>query len=184
VLSLLFLLLFVSCGTNTPGRKVTVSTLQGLDYLVLEGEQLETSSSSIKGTGKILFKAARPDEDSRFLFDFALEDSGSFKLVSNTNNSMTTGPSLLFQRAGEKLSVFLRIGPEDYDISADFTDINASQSLSWIGEIHAHGHVILLVNGNRYEYAFNAKPTDRLWGLELKSATVTKLAAKKAEEGE
>lgn len=180
---ILGLLVVVSCGTNTLGRKVSVNTLQGVEYIVLESNSLETSSSMIFGTGKIIFRAPRPEEDSRFLLDFTLEDGGSVTLISNANDQLEKGARIVFERSGTKLNVFLRAGAENYDLSSDFAGVDASLSLPWIAEIHAHGHAVLLWAGTKSEYAFSTRPTDRLWGLALNKAKVTKATATKAEEG-
>lgn len=194
-LVLVSMILISGCGTNTPGRVPgnnntggPVSTpekklqMQGAEYIVLDGAALTAEDSSVSGTGKIILKDSLPEEDSHYSLSFTLKDGGSLALVSHSNASLENGVSFIFGRNANTLTATLKVGSESYDLSEDFTSVNASTLQNFEIEVHGHGHLIVGLGNAKLEYSFSTKVPGRLWGLSLKDVTVTKAQASKATE--
>jgi len=187
--------LISGCGTNTPGRAPgnnntggPVATpdkklqMQGAEYIVLDGAALLTEETSLSGTGKIILKDSLPEEDSHYSLTFSVKDGGNLALVSHANSKLENGVSFILGRIGSKLTVTLKVGSEEYDLSEDFSGVDASLNQNFEVEVHGHGHLMVLLGTTKLEYAFSTKVSGRLWGLSLKDATVTKAQASKATE--
>lgn len=174
------------CGTNTPGRSDNPSNpgkkleMQGAEYVLLEAGNLQTDGK-LSGTGKVVFVEPR-EEDNHYSLAFFLKEGGSLSLVSNATKELASGAILKFTRTGSQLGMFLIVGSESYDISSDFSTVNAETPQAFEMEIHAHGHVIIWLGTERFEYAFTTRVPGRLWGLILSDAEVTTARASGASE--
>lgn len=187
VLFLMVSFALVRCGENTPGSQGPgVSnqgfSLNGLEYMMLDKGTLEATDLSLSGTGSIIFKEARSDEDNSYTLGFSLKDKGQVVLITNANSKLAGGANLAFARDGSQLVVTLTVGSESYDISSDFSSIDAAGALNFTVEVHGHGHVVTQVGADKLEYSFTTKIPGRLWGLSIKDATITKAVAGKATE--
>jgi hypothetical protein len=184
VLSGLFLLCISSCGTNTPGRNIKTSQLAGgLEYMMLEEGDLKSDGQSVSGTGKLIFKSPRPSEDSNYTFTIRVKDGGKVTLLSNADKNLSAGVSHIFGKAADKPSLVLSVGAESYDLSGDLTGLAFEESLSIEIDVHAHGHTILWVQGQKFEYAFSTRLPGKFWGFELSDATISQVAVGPAKEG-
>ena len=185
-LCLSFVLLFVSACGSTTGSKgnpsVTMHRLNGAEYGFIENGTLKATETSVAGTGKILFRDARPHEDSSYLISFSLEDGGSIHLVTNADNKLSSGITLTFARSGAKLSMIVQVGSEKYDVSADFAALDATKPQRVDLEVHGHGHVkVYGVGSEMLEYGFRTRVPGRFWGFVLDRATLTEAKADKAK---
>ena len=167
-------------GTPTP----TVLKLNGAEYKPIEKGTLESTETTVKGTGSLIFRQPRTEEDSNFALAFTLEDAGSVTLVANSDAELKNAVKLTFARQGKKLKVILKVADEpEGDLSEEFEAFAADAPLSISVDVHGHGHVIVWVgDGEEQEYAFTARVPGRLWGLVLDKATVTGAVADKAKD--
>lgn len=167
-------------GTSTPGIGVQPSNIA--EYVLLQQGSLVATAEGLSGSGTVIFKESRKDEDNRYTLSFSLQDKGSLTLHSNANSKLQNGVTFTYKRDGDILQVILKRGAEEYDVSTDFSEIKASEQLEFFVEIHGHGHVITEIKGQEAEYAFSQIQGQYNWGLSLENATVTKAEAGKATE--
>ncbi len=165
----------VGCGSggSRQGEDRSLQNLNGNEYVVLPGSTLQSDASSIRGTGRILFRTPLVDADNNYALNFKLDPQGSVCLVSQTDRELQGGVRLCFTRLNsDSLKVELKAGSEVQDKSADFASVSTLDELSFSVDIHGHGHLVVWNGDNEYEYAFTGlKGT--LWGVELQNATLT-----------
>ncbi len=165
----------VGCGNSNSGRgdATSLQNLNGSEYVVLPGSTLNTGVSSIRGTGRIIFRAPLVDPDNNYALKFKLDAQGSLCLVSQTDREMQGGVRLCFTRLDSQvLKVELKAGTQLQDKSADFASVSPLDELSFSIDIHGHGHLVIWNGDSEHEYPFSGlKGT--LWGVELQNATLT-----------
>jgi hypothetical protein len=131
----LFVVALFGCGGagNTSGDKIGAQS-----YTEVDSGTLVKSGSTISGTGSIVFlnPLSAVSSNHNFQTTFSLEDSGSLTLVTFSGNRLDGGTSIKFLRQGAVLKVALLNGGTEHDMSAKFTDFDASKSLSFFADIH------------------------------------------------
>lgn len=185
-LSLTFLaaasILVSGCGTEATVRSVDEATL-------LSGS-LTSTADTLSGSGSAVFNTPLSGVSSKqsYALTFTLSDGGSLQLHSNASNALASGVYVEFSRSGAALTVKLKQGAGETDVSAAFSGVSASGTISIVVDVHndetpAH---ILAWTGTSYtegaatlnsEDSGNNAPgngTGQYWGLVLSNATVTR----------
>ena len=178
-------LFLVACGNPDSGTStvVEVGQFNGAEFGYMDKGSLSNDGASITGSGTILFRSPIPEKDNNYALNFALQTNGSATLLVGSTVKMTGAVSLKFLRkADDTLGVTLASGSEFYDLSEDFSAISASGPLSLEVDVHEHGHIVLWVNSEEFEYAFTQKSKGQYWGLTLGSAQLTKAAIGKPKK--
>ncbi len=91
---------------NNGGAAGDLSKIGDLETAVVgEAKNLKQASkgAAISGTGTVRLKAPRPDEDSKTIAKFKIEDGGKVVLISNSNTELSNGLKLIFERTGSTL---------------------------------------------------------------------------------
>lgn len=175
----------VGCG-NPPGfnkMPVEIASLNGAEYGLMDKGSLETTPGSVEGTGSILFRKELPEKDNNFALGFKLSPASSLTLLCGSTINLTDGATLAFERKnGDVLGVSFRSGTEFYDLSQDFSSVTATDALSIDVDMHEHGHIIIWVNGEEFQYGFSNKWRGKFWGLLLKNTLVTKAVIGKVKK--
>lgn len=170
------LTLLVGCGKESSTKDTrTLQVLNGAEYVVLPGGNLQSEAGSVKGTGKIVFRKPLVDGSNNYALTFSLGQEGTLCLVSQADGNLQDGVSFCFSRtATDGLKAQLKVGDSVQDKSADFSSVVASNALSFSIDIHGngHGHLIIWNGDDEYEYQFSNR-NGTLWGIELQNSTLT-----------
>ncbi|MBY0371945.1 hypothetical protein K2X33_14765 [bacterium] len=172
------------CGSESSGPKSQLQTLNGVEYLPLEGAVLKSGDSLIEGSGKILFRKPLTDEDNNFDLSFKLGQSGSLCLIALSDDSLKTGLNVCFATAQNgALQVTLKDGNSPANDISDKFAATSSGDLSVSMDVHGHGHLVFWLNGGEeVELPFMSRPTGTLWGLSLSDAAVKSAVQGPAKE--
>lgn len=185
LLGFVSMLWLTGCG-NPPGfggNPVEVASLNGAEYGLMDKGTIQTTPTSIEGTGSILFRKELPEKDNNFDLDFSLSAGSTLTLLCGATKNLTDAATLTFERLdGDMLGVTFRSGNEFYDLSSDFASMTLTGPLSISVDLHEHGHIVMWVNGEENEYAFSNKWRGKYWGLTLKNARVTKASIGKPKK--
>lgn len=194
LLTLFAISLFSACGND---NGTTTLSLNGAEYVVVTEGTLQNSSSSITGTGSLVFNDpldAIPSKHS-FTLSFTLEEGGSVTLVSHATDSLQNGINVLFARNGTTLTVTLTAAGSNNDVSSAFTTVDASGTVTLQFDVHndeepAH---LLAWTGDEFheeDAIFNSEEggsetpgngSGTYWGLILAKATVETAAVGEAK---
>lgn len=173
----------LSCGKDKTAQNEdkVLPKLNGLEYVALEKAALNTAAADVvSGSGTLVFRYPRPDEDSNYKISFSLEPQGTLTLVANADDKLNGGVRVTFKRgAADKLTLELTPN-KNSDITADFPPQNAAGALTFNIDLHGHGHAKFIGIGDVKEFGFT-KVTTKFWGMILNKASVTKALADKAE---
>lgn len=191
----LFVVTLFGCGGagNTNGDKVG-----GQSYTEVGSGTLNKSGSTISGTGSIVFLSplSAVSSNHNFQASFSLEDAGSLTLVAYSGNHLENGTSIKFLRQGTLLKVALINGGAEHDVSAKFSDFDASSSLSFFADIHnsespAH---ILIWPGSATDFSEDSailntegdggssgNGSGTFWGFTLNKASLTQAEVSNAK---
>lgn len=174
----------LACAKSTGERRAALElgSLKGVEFGLLEKGSLVIGPDSVSGTGAVIFREPRSEADNNYALSFSLADQGSLRIVSNSNTRLTSGLNLTFGRKGSELKVNLVVGPEKWDLSGDFFTVPADKPLSVQIDVHAHGHTIVWVGSDEFEYAFKTKLAGNFWGLALDKVTLTDARAAKPKK--
>lgn len=173
------------CGSESTGPKSQVQTLNGVEYVALEGAAFKQGDGLVEGTGKMLFLKPLTNPDNNFDLQMNLGKSGSACLVSMSDALLNAGLKVCFvSEDGRNLKVSLHEGASVQDISNLFVPVASSaDDLSVSMDIHGHGHLVFWLNGGEeVEVPFTLRPTGTLWGLILTDARVQKSIQGPAKE--
>src|SRR6478735_8221492 len=108
----LALLSAIACDSGDgAGVDAVKGSFNGHAYIVADGDDtLDRSENLISGSGSIVFNAPLdqiPSKDN-FSLAFSVKDGGSLELIVHSDNGLAHGVSILFDRAGTKLSATLK----------------------------------------------------------------------------
>jgi hypothetical protein len=116
-------------------------------YYVVEAGDLEQGEDVLKGSGAIVFASplnVTPSQDN-FALEFTVAEGGSLALVARTDNSLSNGLTVQFDRAGTELISSLKAdgqGTGDNVLSG----IDASGTISLAVDVHNNetpAHVLI-----------------------------------------
>lgn len=157
-----------------PGPGPTALSLNGAEYQVIGQGDLQSTPSSLTGTGVVAFKNPLKQADNNFDLRFSLEEAGTLTLIGSADAQLKGGAEITFERQGKALKVKLSAGGQVDDLSEEFTQYSAEGPLHLSVDIHEHGHLVVWVgDGEEQEYSFPAKLAGLQWGLSLNKASVT-----------
>ncbi len=159
-----------------------VQRLNGLEYGILEKGTLVPTATSVAGSGRVIFRDPRPNADSNYSTAFSLEEGGAVMLTTNADNRLGAGVNLSFAREKKVLKVVLAVGGESYDLSPNYTMVDAAKPVSVEVDVHGHGHAVVWLGGTKEQYAFKTRVAGSFWGLGLIKANVTRAVAGKPIE--
>ncbi len=199
-------------GAGTPGNGTDSSeskalaagdalTAFGLSARVVTSNTLEGSSSSLSGSGAVVFAQSLESIDSQknFSLTVSLEDAGSAALVANAGTDLTGGIELVLTRSANTLNAVLR-GPEgDRDVTSKFAALNASGTLMFSMDIHNNetpAHILvwdaskpesdpsyLLLDSEGDALETPGAGSGVFWGLRLSNARISGAGVGPAKEG-
>ncbi len=200
-MGLVLLIMAASCGGSGASYD---KNLNGNPLVLLDKGTLAFTENEAKGSGKFIFLNPIPVDDSKS-FEFSmrlLEDNSSVTVVTNADNKLENGLSIIFSREEKKLKVAVKLGLVNHDISAKFTSLKASDPLSFVIDVHAEesAHVLIwkkessytkdntLFNsdekdsGEKKKYAMKSKVTGIFWGFALNKAGISNPKVDKAKD--
>lgn len=150
-----------------------------------------SSATSLNGSQTVVFDSPLSGVTSKssFALTFVLNEGGSLALNSNGNSRLGGAIGVVFSRVGKTLSVKLKEGGAETNVSAAFASLDASETLSFLVDVHndevpAH---ILIWSGSTSAYTEDAalmnsedpgfnppgNGSGQFWGLALSNATVS-----------
>lgn len=184
---LFFLLALVSgCGNSSSS---TGEVFDGKTIVVVSGDALTRTTTSLTGTGSVVFSSPLTTNENSFRPVFTLEDGGTFTLTAYGSAALATGVSVKFSRSGTTLSVSLLTDSGSTDVSSKFTGVDASTTLTFQVDMHNGedpAHILIwagsetgfsnsntLLNSEDSGFSAPGKGQATLWGLALSSASVS-----------
>ena len=103
-MGLVLLIMAASCGGSGASYD---KNLNGNPLVLLDKGTLAFTENEAKGSGKFIFLNPIPVDDSKS-FEFSmrlLEDNSSVTVVTNADNKLENGLSIIFSRKADKLEV-------------------------------------------------------------------------------
>ena len=178
-------LLLVSCGDDGSGSYLK---LNGVEYAFVQSGSLQTSESSISGTGSIIFREPLPGlgAKSSFRLTMALPDTGAIILYVNSKNDLSSGAVIQIERAGPTVKAGAPTA------MSDLSGVDATNSFTLQIDYHNDEGHLLIWSGAETNFVPGTALLDTddtvpkgtggaVWGILLSNATLTAAAASPAK---
>lgn len=197
---LVLILLLAAClgGCKLNGTSSTEITsddaMDSSGFAYLNEGDLTSDSTSISGSGTIVFVDEVDQEDNNFKLEFTLDDDGSLDLIAFADSVLVGGTTIYFSREGATLLGGIDYGAETIDISDYLLSVNAlSEMTLWIDLYYDQSPPRILIwseddfsldevlYDNASSYPEESQGEGLYWGLSLNEAYVTTAAVSDPE---
>ena len=195
-MGLVFFIMAASCGDSVPSYD---KSLNGNPLEFLEKGDLALTENDANGSGKFVFSNPLSGDHS-FEFLVHLEDnSSSVTVVTNADNKLEKGLSIIFFREEEELKVTVKLGTDEHHIDEKFNSLKDSDPLyaskphSFVIDVHAEdpAHVLIWKKQDSYtidnvlfnseekesgqikKYPMGSKVTGKFWGFDLTKSKIS-----------
>lgn len=180
-----FILLFftgflIACGGSSNNTQSTVKTVNNVpEFAVAKDNGITTSSSSVSGSGSIVFAKPLEDDGANFKIQFGLVDeNSSISLLFYSNSKLNESGAVVIkiQKKNGKLTGTLKIsGSNTIDLGIDSLSDTENTLYMDIHNDEEPTHVLVWLNGTTIftetSSVFNSEDSDEISTLGQKVGT-------------